>query len=269
MNIPLHSFAALLMIALPLLGVGCADTTQLVDRPLKRMTVREARIALVDSLNHKRYWQSVREVRFTRKEVRFKVDNTHYEHPRPLDFSVTFADLGTISIHEHAVGGFFRVESDGKRVLPSERGEWEDTFESQQAARAFADALLVLKKAATIRDAGAEEADFAAFSAAVKGWLAADPKPPMSDEARSCKALAEDMFKRKDFEAALDAFVEGLGKHPMWPEGHYNAALLAAEVEDYEVAARHMRRYLALAPDAKDASAARDKYLLWQRKAKQ
>jgi tetratricopeptide (TPR) repeat protein len=81
--------------------------------------------------------------------------------------------------------------------------------------------------------------------------------------------LAEDAFKRKDFVAALDAYVEALGMHPMWPEGHYNAALLAAELKDYELAARHMRRYLALAPDAKDASAAKDKYLLWQHKAKQ
>jgi len=91
----------------------------------------------------------------------------------------------------------------------------------------------------------------------------------MSDDARSSKAMAEDAFKKKDFAAALSAYVEALGKHPMWPEGHYNAALLAGEIEDYDVAALHMRRYLALAPDAKDASAAKDKYLLWQRKAKE
>lgn len=44
---------------------------------------------------------------------------------------------------------------------------------------------------------------------------------------------------------------------------------LAAEVEDYELAALHMRRYLMLAPEAKDASAAKDKLLLWQHKAKE
>ena len=80
--------------------------------------------------------------------------------------------------------------------------------------------------------------------------------------------MAEDAFQRKDFTAALDAYCDALDRHPMWPEGHYNAALLAAEVEDYELAARHMRRYLVLAPGAKDAAAAEETFLLWQHKAK-
>ena len=126
--------------------------------------------------------------------------------------------------------------------------------------------LLTLRNAALAPDT--EEADFAAFSAAVKTWQAGEPKP-MSDTARLCKVKAEDAFKRKDFAAATDAYVEGLGLYPMWPEGHYNAALLAAEIEDFEVAAKHMRRYLALPPDAKDAPAAKDKYLLWRHRAKE
>ena len=276
MNTRRHFFTALFTMTLAMLGVGCADKIQLVDRPPKQMTVREARAALVESLNDVHSWSSVREVRFTRREVRFKVDNTYATNPRPLDFTLTFTDLGTLSIRVNRVGKHFTlVESDGKRVLfmkAGERdpdGEYAGAFNSELPARAFADALVVLKEAATIRDAGAEEADFAAFTSAARTWLAAELKPPMSDEARTRKALAEDAFKRKDFAAALDAYVEALGMHPMWPEGHYNAALLAAEVEDYEVAARHMRRYLALAPGAKDASAAKEKLLLWQHKAKQ
>ena len=90
----------------------------------------------------------------------------------------------------------------------------------------------------------------------------------MPDDVRADKLIAEDAFKRKEFTDALYAYVDALDKYPMWPEGHYNAALLAAEILDYEWASRHMRRYLVLAPDAKDASAAKDKYLLWQRLAK-
>jgi tetratricopeptide (TPR) repeat protein len=91
----------------------------------------------------------------------------------------------------------------------------------------------------------------------------------MSDEARGYKLLAEDALKRKDFSAALEAYRTALTKDPMWPEGQYNAALLAAEAEDYELAANYMRRYLVLAPDAKDAASARDNLLVWQLKAKQ
>ncbi|TSA41214.1 MAG: hypothetical protein D4R57_00865 [Verrucomicrobiales bacterium] len=130
----------------------------------------------------------------------------------------------------------------------------------------FIDAVLTLKAAALVPDT--EEADFAAFTASAKTWLAATPKPEMPDDARAYKALAEDAFKRKDFPTALEAYCDALDKYPMWPAGHYNAASLAAEADDYELAAHHMRRYLVLTPDAKDAQAAKDKLLLWQLKAK-
>ena len=140
-------------------------------------------------------------------------------------------------------------------------------FHNIATARIWVDALLTLKAAEMAPDT--EEADFSAFTSSAKVWLLAAPKPEMSDEARTYKLVAEDAFKRNDFPAALNAYCEALDRFPMWPEGHYNAALLAAEVEDYELAAQHMRRYLVLAPDAKDASAAKDKLLFWQHKAKE
>jgi tetratricopeptide (TPR) repeat protein len=140
-------------------------------------------------------------------------------------------------------------------------------FQSRQEAIRFSQALLALKAAESAPDT--EEADFEAFSAAAAAWRASSSRPAMPDDVRADKATAEDAFKRKDFAAALYAYGDALDKFPNWPEGHYNAALLAAQVEDYEIAARHMRRYLTLNPDAKDAPAAREKYLLWQRKAKE
>lgn len=50
---------------------------------------------------------------------------------------------------------------------------------------------------------------------------------------------------------------------------HHTPKPLAAEAGDCELAAQHMRRYLVLAPDAKDVVAAKDKFLLWQHKAKE
>jgi len=129
----------------------------------------------------------------------------------------------------------------------------------------FIDSMYALKKAAMAPDM--EESDFAAFTASAQGWLAASPKPKMPDDALTFRLVAEDAYKRKDFTAALDAYSDALSKYPMWPEGHYNAALLAAEADDFELASRHMRRYLVLSPDAKDAASAKEKFLLWQHKA--
>ncbi len=132
----------------------------------------------------------------------------------------------------------------------------------------FINAMLVLKEAALAPDTE-EEANFAAFTAEAKTWLAATVKPEMAKEARTFKLVAEDALKRKDFPATLDAYCEALDKFPMWPEGQYNAALLAAETHDYDLAAHHMRRYLVLAPNAKGSKAAEDKLLLWEHKAKE
>ena len=108
-----------------------------------------------------------------------------------------------------------------------------------------------------------EEADFAAFVVEAK----AKSKPRMSDEARTYKLLAEDAARRKDLTAALNNYRLALAKYPMWPDVLYNAALLSAEFGDFKSAARHMRRYLVLAPGAKDAADARDKLLVWQHNA--
>ena len=137
-------------------------------------------------------------------------------------------------------------------------------FPNAHEAMMFVDAVLRLKEVEFT-----EEADFDAFTANAKTWLEAKSKPEMSDDARAYNALAEDAYKRKDLTAALDAYCNALDRYPMWPEGNFNAALLAAEAEDYGLAAQLMRRYLVLAPDAKDAAAAKEQFLLWQLKAKQ
>ena len=129
----------------------------------------------------------------------------------------------------------------------------------------FIDSIFALRKAAFAPDT--EESEFSAFSVSAKDWLAASSKPKMADDALTYRLLAEDAYKRKDFTAALEAYSDALSRHPMWPDGHYNTALLAAEAEDFELASRHMRRYLVLSPDAKDSASAKEKFLLWQHKA--
>jgi len=80
---------------------------------------------------------------------------------------------------------------------------------------------------------------------------------------------AEDALKQKQFNTAIDEYEAGLKIDPLWPEGHFNVALLYEELNDYEWAVWHMRAYLELRPDAPDAQAAHDQMLLWQEKDRQ
>ena len=94
-------------------------------------------------------------------------------------------------------------------------------------------------------------------------------KPVLRDDVRRFRVLAEDAFNNKEFGKAADYYEQGLEIEPLWPEGQFSAALLYGELEDYENAALHMKRYLELVPNAKDAREAREKVYLWEGKAKE
>ena len=46
---------------------------------------------------------------------------------------------------------------------------------------------------------------------------------------------------------------KGLEIEPLWPQGQYMAAIIEGELHQYVRAAVHMKNYLALVPDAKNA----------------
>ena len=95
-----------------------------------------------------------------------------------------------------------------------------------------------------------------------------NPKPPIPEEVREQRLLAEDAVKNNKPGEALDFFEAGLELYPTWPQGHFNAALIAAELDLYGDAVEHMQAYLELLPDAPNAQSARDQILIWRHKAK-
>lgn len=99
-------------------------------------------------------------------------------------------------------------------------------------------------------------------------WRQLATKPPLPEEVRVQRLLAEDAVKNKKPEEALSFYETGLDLYPTWPQGRFNAALIAAELGFYEDAVEHMQAYLELVPDAADAQAARDQVAIWQYKAK-
>lgn len=252
------SWRLALLLMVGLINVNCASAAKQrsIETPSAPMTAGQARAALVDSIKH----TSANFVRVDKFTIHH--DKVTYVwakgDPRQKNLRLRFAEVSSLSIRD-SWGSTINVMVNGKETV----FYWARS--DKHHATNFIDAVLTLKQA-MLTSPDTEEADFAASA---KVWLATTPKPEMSDDARAYRLLAEDAFKRKDFSAALDAYGDALNLYSMWPEGHFNAALLAAEIQDYDLAARHMHRYLVLAPDAKDAVAAKDKLLLWQLKAKE
>lgn len=144
-------------------------------------------------------------------------------------------------------------------------------FATAEQAKTFVDAMNRLSLFA--RNGSAEmvqeEAEWQDFQQKAAAWRALAVKPAVSDEVRQHRLLAEDALQQKQFDTAIAEYEEGLEIDPLWPQGHFNAAVLHGEIKEYEDAIWHMRSYLELllnAPDAQDAS---DQILLWQGKLKQ
>jgi hypothetical protein len=107
------------------------------------------------------------------------------------------------------------------------------------------------------------------FTERAAAWRALATKPPIPDEVRVQRMMAEDAFKANKPDDALHYYETGVQLYPTWPEGNFNAALIAGDLGYYDAAIEHMQAYLELVPDAADAQAARDKILIWQTKAKE
>jgi hypothetical protein len=129
-------------------------------------------------------------------------------------------------------------------------------------ARNFATALNSLRALALSNPEAAR--DFHQLAAA---WRALDPKPPLPNDVRVQRLLAEDAVKAHQPEEALKFYEDGLALYPTWPQGCFNAALIAAELGFFADAVEYMEHYLELLPEAPDAQAARDQIDIWRYKA--
>jgi tetratricopeptide (TPR) repeat protein len=133
-----------------------------------------------------------------------------------------------------------------------------------QKAQTFAAAFNALR--AFARDT---DAPLRTFTARAATWRALATKPPIPEEVRAQRMIAEDSFKANKPDEALAHYENGVLLYPTWPEGNFNAALISGDLGYYDAAIEHMQAYLELVPEAADAQAARDKILIWQTKAKE
>lgn len=106
------------------------------------------------------------------------------------------------------------------------------------------------------------------FQDVVNQYLAANPKPTLSEEAHKFQVQAEFAVQQKRYADAIEYYGKVLKLSPWWPQGHFQLALSLAETNDYRKALVEMRRFMLLAPGAPEARAAQDKIYQWESVAK-
>jgi tetratricopeptide (TPR) repeat protein len=112
----------------------------------------------------------------------------------------------------------------------------------------------------------AADADQAAEILAA-GFLIARKSPAFSEvpeEARKYAIRSEVQVKEGNFEGAAVELQKAVRVAPYVAQFYYNLALVNAEAKKYREAVRNMKTYLAVAPDAPNARAARDEIVKWE-----
>jgi tetratricopeptide (TPR) repeat protein len=170
-------------------------------------------------------------------------------------------------------GGTFTLAADpqfvcaGYCLIDRDQLKYVDSalmWSSSQDAALLAQALNRLSASARGQRTPEQEAAWSDFSQKAAAWRALAVKPPLADEVRRHRILAEKAISDQDISGALEHYEAGLAIDPVWPEGHFNAAMLYAQLSFYNDAIPHMRAYLELVPDASDAQAARDQLIIWE-----
>lgn len=136
-------------------------------------------------------------------------------------------------------------------------------FSERADAEAFLQAWHDARLAA--HGAGDGDRDFAERAAL---WRLRTAKPPLSEAANRHRVVAEGATRARDYARAIEEFEAALETDPMWPSGNFNLALLYEATEEWDEAVRYMRRFLLLEPDSREATAARDKIILWEDRAR-
>jgi tetratricopeptide (TPR) repeat protein len=144
-----------------------------------------------------------------------------------------------------------------------QKGRVSWTGSTNESADRFADALFVLANSPP-----PDVSQDAEFQRTVQQYRDAGGRLAVSEEVRAHRIGAEAAVKEKRFEDAVNEFGEALKLAPWWPQGHYNRALILAELGAYGAACRGMKRYLLLEPDAQNARQVQDKIYAWQAKVK-
>ncbi len=131
-------------------------------------------------------------------------------------------------------------------------------FSNLQRRNEFIDAMSVYRQ----NWPALKQQQEAAFEEAAKSYHAAPPTP--GEEIRRAEVQAEEYVRTKQFAEAAEIYARALEQSPWWPEGHFNRAMIMAELGAYHAAITDMKRYLILTPNAANARRAQDNIYAWE-----
>jgi hypothetical protein len=130
------------------------------------------------------------------------------------------------------------------------------------AATRFADAVYYLQQEE--KAVAGRYGSSAGFETLAEKYRASVAKPPVTEEQRMYVVQANALNQQKDYSGALELYDKAITVDPVsYPEAWFNMALISALQGRYRSAIAHMKRYLLLVPDARDARAAQDKIYEW------
>jgi len=194
----------------------------------------------------------------------FEFDARGFRHKEFQHFKMDLKTLPQVSA-KRGFGGYYRLKDEDGKDLPEPLNHmlW-------QGSGAASDVPLLASALNRLREmAGEQGTALRNFPQAAADWRALSPKPPVPEEVRGQRLLAETAFKEGKLGKALYHYETGVELDPVWSEGRFNAALISAELKFYNDAVEHMRAYLELEPDSRDAQSARDQIVIWQDKAQE
>lgn len=136
-----------------------------------------------------------------------------------------------------------------------------------ERGKPFVDAFAILRNAAIAASKPPSPEEEARFAQVVSQYPETTQKPALPESVRALRVQAEGAIRDKDFDQAEEYLSQALEIAPWWPEGHFNRALILAELGAFPPAIAEMQHYLALVPHAQNARAAQDKIYDWKRRA--
>jgi len=166
-----------------------------------------------------------------------------------------YSDIQNLTVYADPNSSYFYVE-------------WNANFyywwKVQSDAQTFVDAVMAMKYYASKQFLADDAVAFEEFQDKANIWRTASVKPPLPEEARRFRVVADDAVQNNNFDKAAGYYEQGLAIDPMWPAGQYNVAVIYKELNFYTMAVMHMKRYLALKPE--DTQKYRDQMYIWEEK---
>lgn len=242
------------------------------------LPVSIARIRLRDALRRREVVRNamasyfeITAIALNRDSLSFQYEQNLFDYPRQtVHAKMIFKDLDYLTCYQWRTNGPYEFTSPTSRirkVLERSSLGFGMAWRDEKIASTFVASLNRLIYESRREDQSSDE--LASFTRSVKesnGARSIGLRPP--DHFDKYRVLAEQSVNEKDYPTAVQHYEEGVAAYPLWAEGWFNAALIYAELEEYEYAANRMRHYLILMPDAPDAKAAREKLIVWEEKAK-